>query len=257
MTFFPRRMLPAAALLLLSAALLAADKPADDGELAQVRRAVQAKLPGIDSDNIQPSPVTGIYELSKGSMIMYISADGRFLFDGEVIDMATGEQITESRRQGLRTAVVDALADNMVIEYPPPPPFPTKHMVTVFTDIDCGYCRKMHRDLDGYHQRGIGLRYLFFPRSGPNTPSFAKAQSVWCSKDPTDALTRAKQGENLPPPTCDTTVLDQYKLGRELGVRGTPFVILPNGELVNGYLKPAALAMRLQNQPKQDTVSAR
>lgn len=246
---------------MLSSVLLAADKSPDrasnDAELAAVREAVKAKLPGIEPENVKPSPVPGIFELSKGSMVMYVSADGRFLFDGEVIDMATGEQITETRRQGLRTAVVRSLADNMVIEYPPPPPFPKDKMVTVFTDIDCGYCRKMHRDLDGYHARGIGLRYLFFPRSGPNTPSFAKAEAVWCANDPADALTRAKRGENLPPPKCDTTVLEQYKLGRELGVRGTPFVILPNGELVNGYLKPAALAMRMQNQPKQDEISSR
>ncbi len=245
-----RRALYGAVLMAVPALVSAAEPSLDE-----VRATIQAKLPGIQAEDIRKTPIPGIYELSKGSEVLYISGDGRYLFQGDLLDMNTGAEITEARRRHLRAAAINALGEDMVIEYPPPPPYPTRHMITVWTDIDCGYCRKMHRQLSEYHKLGIGIRYLFFPRSGPNTPSFSKAVNVYCSEDRQSALTRAKQGQNVTAPKCDNTVLQQYRMGLELGARGTPFVILPDGEVVNGYLPPAALAARLDAKPRQDPVA--
>jgi thiol:disulfide interchange protein DsbC len=121
-----------------------------------------------------------------------------------------------------------------------------KHTVTVFTDVDCGYCRQFHREIDKVTALGIEVHYLFFPRTGPNTESWEKAERVWCAPDRNAALTKAKLGGDLPKPTCgNTPVEDHWSLGRKIGVRGTPSMFSESGELIGGYLPPATLAKAL------------
>jgi thiol:disulfide interchange protein DsbC len=214
-------------------------------ELDALRDRLTKKLPEIARSNINPSPIPGLYEIQRGHLFGYVTGDGRYLIQGDLVDIEKGEEITENHRRADRLAAVASLGDEY-IEFAPKPPIQTKHTVTVFTDVDCGYCRKLHSEIAGYNAQGIAMRYVFFPRTGPNTPSFAKAQEVWCSADRKEALTRAKRGEKLSAgASCANPILKEYQLGVELGVRGTPAMVLPNGDLFPGYVPPTQLASML------------
>lgn len=228
------------ALLLMACASCAS---AEDPQLEKVRKTVTANLPGIEKDMIQPSAAPGIYQIQKGSVFGYVTADGRYLIQGDMVDLLTGEAVTEKQREQARLAVLKQFGPDSVIEFAPKDP---KYVVTVFTDIDCGYCRRLHADMDQYHGQGIAIRYLFYPRSGPNTESFAKAQSVMCSADRKEALTQAKRGVAIKtPPTCANPVLKQFEAAEALGIDATPMLVLPDGEIVRGYVPARALASRL------------
>lgn len=208
------------------------------------RTAVSKRFPEIRPEQLSPAPVPGLLEVRVGSKVAYVSADGRYLIQGEIIDLDTEVNITEQRRG---TARRDALAEvseaSMVVFAPKSAP---KHTVTVFTDIDCGYCRKLHRQIADYNARGIKVRYVAFPRSGPGTDSWKKAEQVWCSKDRQGALTRSKAGEVLKDKPCQPNpVAAHYQLGRDFGIQGTPAIVLESGEVIGGYLEPAELAKYL------------
>jgi thiol:disulfide interchange protein DsbC len=230
-----------AAITLLTACVSCAT--ADDAQLDKVRKTIAGKLPGVTPDMITPSTAPGLYQVRKGSQFAYVTGDGRFLIEGDMVDLVTGDEVTELQRQSARLAVLSQFGPDSVIEFAPKDP---KYWVTVFTDVDCGYCRKLHSEVDQYNAQGIGLRYMFYPRSGPNTESFAKAEQVWCSADRRDALTKAKRGVPLmAPASCPNPVQRQYDAGEALGINATPMLVLQDGEIVRGYLPPTALAARL------------
>jgi thiol:disulfide interchange protein DsbC len=234
-----KRILSAVALL----ALCVSCASAADTQLDKVRKAVAGKLPGITPDMVSPSTAPGLYQIRKGSQFAYVTNDGRYLIEGDMIDLVTGDEVTELQRQGARLAVLGQFGPDSVIEFPAKD---QKYSITVFTDIDCGYCRKLHSEIDQYNAAGIGIRYMFYPRSGPNTDSFTKAEQVWCSADRREALTQAKRGTRLQAPVnCANPVKRQYEAGDALGINATPMLILQDGEIVRGYLPPAALAGRL------------
>lgn len=172
-----------------------------------------------------------------------MSADGRYFLRGDIIEVATDKNVTEARRGAARVAALDDVGEQRMIVFSPKQ---VKHTISVFTDIDCGYCRKLHREIDQYLAMGIRVRYLFFPRSGPNTESWSKAQTVWCSSDRNQAMTRSKRGEVLPAMACNPNPVQQhYALGLTFGVQGTPAIITDSGELIPGYIPPAELALHL------------
>ncbi len=223
-------------LLILPAALPAASPP----ESPDSRAAIAAKFPGITADKIVPSPMSGLYEVRIGAKIAYVSADGRYLLQGEIFDLTTDQNLTESRRAGLRREVLSEAGEAGMIVFSPPKPTST---ITVFTDIDCGYCRKLHKQVADYNALGIKVRYMFFPRSGPGTESWTKAEQVACSKDRQSALTRSKMGEVLTDKPCQPNpVVRHYEIGRDFGLQGTPAIVLESGELIGGYLDPAELS---------------
>ncbi len=202
-----------------------------------------AALGGNEPDAVSATKVPGLYEVTFGSQIVYLSEDGRYAVRGDLIDLASLENLTDARREGLRLAAVDAVGeDNMVIFEPEGE---VRHTVTVFTDIDCGYCRKLHREMASYLDEGIRVRYLAFPRAGIGSESYQKAVSVWCSEDTRDAMTRAKRGEDVGSLSCPNPVAQHYQLGRELGVTGTPSLVLESGRLMPGYLPATRLAQIL------------
>lgn len=216
---------------------------AEDSQLEQVRKKVVASLPGIEKEMITPSNAPGLYQIQKGSMFGYITADGRYLISGDMVDITSGEEITEGQRKLARVSVLKQFGPDSAIEFAPKDP---KYVVTVFTDIDCGYCRKLHAEMNDYHAKGITIRYLFYPRSGPGTPSFDQAQAVMCSADRREALTQAKRGMHIKgPSTCANPVQKQYDAGEALGINATPMMILPDGEILRGYVPASALSSRL------------
>jgi thiol:disulfide interchange protein DsbC len=218
--------------------------PADTAQpaaaAASPQAAIAARFPGVSPEQVTPSPVAGLYEVRIGPKIAYVSADARYVLQAEIIDIATSENLTEARREGLRRAALAAVSESSMIIFAPAKYTDT---ITVFTDIDCGYCRKLHQQVADYNARGIRVRYLAFPRSGPGAPSWQDAEKVWCSADRRTALTRAKRGEKITAPDCKTGIIAQhFNLGRDFGLQGTPGLVLDSGELIGGYLSPAELA---------------
>ena len=203
------------------------------------------KIPGTKPDDFRQSPIPGLWELARGSDVVYVTADGKYALAGDLYEIATDTNISERRRRDVRLDLIKSVPESQMVVFSPKDP---KYTITVFTDIDCGYCRKLHRVIAKYNELGIRIRYLFYPRSGPNTESWDKAVAVWCAPNRNDALTRAKRGESIKMAKCGATPVDHdYELGQEIGLRGTPAIVLANGDMLPGYVPPAMLAKRLQS----------
>ncbi|MCC8987170.1 MAG: DsbC family protein [Candidatus Contendobacter sp.] len=204
---------------------------------------LQTALNGEKPDSIQPAAIAGLYEVIVGGQVLYLSADGRFVVQGDILDLDSHANLTDNRRGELRDKAIDTVAEKDMVVFAPEGP--VRHTVTIFTDIDCGYCRKMHSQMAAYSKEGIKIRYLMFPREGVGSESYNKAVSVWCADNRQEAMTKAKRGDNIERKTCDNPVQAQYELGQKLGVRGTPSLILENGDMIPGYVPPAQLAQLL------------
>lgn len=228
--------------LLLTAAQAAAPSMSTD---TVIRNAIRKILPHARVDEITPSPVKGISEVIMGSNLYYATNDGNYIFQGSLIDLNSRVDLSQQRLKGIRLALLKKVKKKDMIIFPAAR---EKHVITVFTDIDCGYCRKLHKEIKQYTSRGISVHYLSFPRSGLDTPSYYKAVSVWCSKDRKAALTRAKQDEAIPMLKCDNPVRMEMELGDELGVTGTPAIFLEDGTMIPGYVPAAKLAAELDHR---------
>jgi thiol:disulfide interchange protein DsbC len=216
---------------------------ADTGAQEAITKSLSKIFPGVTPDKIAPSPMEGVSEVLIGPRLMYVSNDGKYLLQGSLIDLKTRTDIGEERRDGIRLDALNDLGEEKMIVFPAKE---QKHVITVFTDIDCGYCRKLHDEMDKYNEMDITVRYLMFPRAGIDSPSYKKAVTVWCSKDQQDAMTRSKSGENLPNVTCDNPVKEEYELGQLIGVRGTPAIVMEDGAMLPGYVPAARLVKALE-----------
>ncbi|MEP7246423.1 MAG: DsbC family protein, partial [Gammaproteobacteria bacterium] len=196
---------------------------------ADPRVELATKIPGAKADDLRESPIPGMYELTRGSDVAYVTSDGKYAIAGDLYDMAANDNLTEKSRRVERVKLIDGVPESQMVVFAPKDP---KYTVTVFTDVDCGYCRKLHSQIAEYNRLGIKVRYVFFPRSGPNTESWTKAEEVWCSSNRGDALTRAKLGQEISGPKhcANSPVARTYALGEEIGVRGTPAIVLASGE---------------------------
>jgi len=216
---------------------------ADTGAQEAITKSLSGIFPGVTPDTIAPSPMEGVSEVLIGPRLMYVSNDGKYLLQGSLIDLKTRTDISEARRDGIRLDALNDLGAEKMIVFQAKE---QKHVITVFTDIDCGYCRKLHDEMDKYNAEGITVRYLMFPRAGIDSPSYKKAVTVWCDKDQQGAMTRAKAGENLPNASCDNPVKEEYELGQLIGVRGTPAIIMEDGAMLPGYVPAARLVKALE-----------
>ena len=212
----------------------------------QASQALERFLPERSPDAVRKGPIPELYEVAYGAQIFYVSADGRYLLQGNFLDTRNGENVTEQRKGELIQAQLQAIGEDRMVVFAADEP---EHTVTVFTDIDCGYCRKLHREVDELNERGISVRYLFFPRSGKDTPSYHKAVSVWCTEDRQQALTDAKNDRPVPRKQCDNPVDEHMQLVREFGLRGTPAIVMEDGTIVPGYVPAAKLAAALDGKP--------
>jgi thiol:disulfide interchange protein DsbC len=230
----PAAAAPAAA---ASAAVAAAADP---------RVALLKLLPaGSKLEDLRPSPIAGIYEFSQGAEISYLTADGKYFIDGNLYDMKSRDNLTEALRTHARIALINSVPESEMLIFSPPNP---KYTITVFTDVDCAYCRKLHSQIAEINRLGIRVRYMFFPRTGPGTESWKKAEVVWCSANRNEALTRAKAGATLDmnKVCAPTPVKREYELGENIGVRGTPAIITESGDYINGYMEPRELLDQLK-----------
>lgn len=229
------------------AAAPAAGPTAAPGDPADPRSALLKLLPaGAKLEDLRPSPIPGVFEFTQGVDVSYLTADGKYFLDGNVYDMGTRENLTEALRTRARVALISAVPESEMVIFSPKNP---QYTITVFTDVDCAYCRKLHSEIADLNRLGIRVRYMFYPRTGPNTESWKKAEVVWCSPDRNDAFTRAKAGAKLDlTKTCDATpVAREYALGQSIGVRGTPAILTEHGDYISGYMPPRELLQQIKD----------
>ncbi len=218
--------------------------PAATNVDAVIRAAVTKAIPGATVDSIKPSVIPGYREVALGSRVVYVSGDGKYLIQGALVQLATRTNLTDASEARLRQGILAAVGDERRITFSPPKP---KYRVTVFTDLDCGYCRKLHAQIADYNRAGISVEYLMFPRAGLTSPTYAQAVSVWCSADRRKALTEAKLDRLPPPKTCANPIADDFKLGQRLGIDGTPTIYAADGNYIGGYLSPADMLAKLDD----------
>jgi thiol:disulfide interchange protein DsbC len=234
-------------------AALAKPAAAAPGDAA-IRASLSKAVPGAKIDSIRPSPIAGYREVAIGGKVVYVSNDGRYLLQGSLVELASRENLTEVSEGALRRGVLDSVPRNRRIVFSPPNP---KYRITVFTDIDCGYCRKMHAQIADYMKAGISVEYLFFPRAGIGSESYTKAVSVWCATDQRKALTEAKLDKPVAKRTCANPVTMDYALGQRVGVDGTPAIFAADGTQLGGYLAPQDMLARLDRAAARAAVATR
>ncbi|MEL7296490.1 MAG: DsbC family protein [Pseudomonadota bacterium] len=215
----------------------------DDESLEAVRATIAEKFPRIRPESIGPGPIDGILEIQQGALVAYLTDDGRYLLQGELIDLEQNRNLTQESMSKGRLELLEGADSAGAIVFGPED---AVHTVTVFTDIDCTFCRKLHREMTAYNEAGIAVRYLFYPRSGPNTRSWEKAEEVWCADNRRKAMTDAKNDKSLPAANCDASAIaKQFEIGLSVGLGGTPAIVMPNGDLISGYVPAPDLASRL------------
>ena len=224
-------------------ALLAGNTLADR---AEDEASIRGALTGVKPASINSTPIAGLYEVVVGPHVVYMSGDGQYMLQGELVDIRKGRNLTEPSRRGAIRKLMSSMSEDDMIIFKPEK---VKHVITVFTDIDCGYCRKLHNEMDQYLAEGIEIRYMMFPRAGVGSDSYRKAVAVWCAEDRNAALTRAKNGGRLDMKTCDNPIDRHMELVRQLGARGTPFIVLDNGGTQPGYVPAKRLAKVLEATP--------
>ncbi|MEE8107725.1 MAG: DsbC family protein [Gammaproteobacteria bacterium] len=226
---------------LLAGGSVAAAENEGKGQSQRQREAIAERW-DLDIDNIRDAAIPGLFEVMIGTQVIYLSSDGRFLLEGDIVDLESQENLTEKRRVLARKIAIDSFGEEKMIVFGSEHPLYT---ITVFTDTDCAYCRKLHAEIATINELGIEVRYLLYPRYGPGSESWHIANHVWCADDRQKALTLAKLGQTIEPSVCATPVQETYKLGQGIGFRGTPAIVTADGDLIAGYMPPHALLERL------------
>lgn len=209
---------------------------------AAIRASLKQAIPDAEITKVKPS-VAGLYEIkAKGYGTAYMTADGRYMLQGEIIEIdgAKLSNVTEKGMAGQRKELLASVPTQDMITFAAEGK--AKGIAYVFTDVDCGYCRKIHDEVPMMNKMGIEIRYLAFPRAGYPSPTSQRMDAIWCNADRNSAMTAMKRNQPVPPATCPNPIKAQYELGQEIGVRGTPAVFLEDGTQVGGYLSPKDLA---------------
>ncbi|NEZ04569.1 DsbC family protein [Wenzhouxiangella sp. XN201] len=232
--------------LILALPAMAADEQA-------IEERIRALVPEVETLAIAETPVPGLMEVQLNNDIIYMSKDGRYLMQGRLIDLETQNDLTDTAKSGLRRERIADLDSADMVSFGPED---AEFELMVFTDTDCGYCRRLHEQIDAYVDEGIRINYLAFPRAGIESATYETMVSVWCASDRQSAMTTAKSGQKPPKAECDNPVEEQYLLGQALGVTGTPALLTPNGDLIPGYVPPGELKKRLQGLADASASSA-
>lgn len=224
-------------------ALSGASAAIGDEKLEAVQAKISGLFPEIRAEHVFKSPIDGWYTIRKGAIVAYVSEDGRYLLQGDLIDMDEQVNLSEESRNDARREMMAGYPEDQMIVFTPED---KKYSVSVFTDIDCTFCRRLHSQINEYMEKGIEVRYLLYPRNGPTSPSWSKAEAVWCADDRNEALTMAKLDRDFDTHSCNPApVSKHYAMGQDVGLTGTPALVLEDGTLVSGYLPPEQLEQAL------------
>ena len=228
-------------IVLLVTSLFGSYAIAETDDVKKLRLALAKSMPQVEPSKISPSPITGMYEVIVGTQVVYMSVDAQFMIDGDLINLNTNENVSEGAKSSIRLSAINKLGvDNMLVYSPKK----VKDTITVITDIDCPYCRRLHDEVPEYLENNVEVRYIFMPLKG--AADMKKTVSVWCSDDRQAALTTAKSGGKVDAKTCDNPIKDHLQLAREIGVRGTPAIVLEDGQMLPGYVPSAKLIAELR-----------
>ena len=226
-----------AALLVVVAPLVAAGEPLDQAQEDKLRAALEVASMGLQVGSVKVSEIPGLYEVQfANGPLVYSTAQGDYFLLGDLFSV--GPQgfvnLAEKRRDGERVAALDAVAEEDMIVFSPEGE-PKAH-ITVFTDVTCFYCQKLHKEVPELNKRGVEVRYLAYPRAGVGSPGFNQLASAWCADNPQETLTKLKNKQSVPEEVCpENPIAAQYQLGQELGVRGTPAIVTQDGQMIPGY----------------------
>lgn len=213
------------------------------GTVGSMNDAIAKLFPGQEPLIIRESPIKGLQEVVIAGDVFYASPDGKYFMRGDILDVATMKSKTEETRTILRADAIKEIDVKDSITFKASGK--QKHEIYVFTDTDCGYCRKFHEEIKGYTSKGITVHYFPWPRSGTQGPTYDTMVSVWCAKDQAKALTDAKQGKAVPKATCENPVAKYVEIGRKMGVNGTPAIYNLQAHQLGGYVPPAELLKAL------------
>ena len=222
---------------------LASTATATDFEAVEARLATL--VPDPSSVIINETPVDGLLEVRIGGDVIYMTSDGQHLLQGRLIDLETRADLTDAAKSEMRADQLANIDPSTFISFGPDD---AEHRLMVFTDPDCGFCRRLHEQVEGYIDQGIQVNYLAFPRAGEGSATYDKLVSVWCAEDQHEAMDIAKTGGNVPEATCDNPVSEHYQLGQLMGVTGTPALMTFSGTLIPGYVPPEQLRSRLDQE---------
>lgn len=238
-TIFKSSALSLAIIFLMNNAL-AKEIPAD------IKKRLDIVVPGYDANSVKATPISGLYEFIGDGRVLYISQDGRYIVNGSIIDLKEKINLTEKTQNKISQQLIEGYDEKKMIVFAAEGK--PRHMITVFTDVDCPYCAMLHKEVPKLNKAGITVRYLMYPRAGLGSPTFIKSVSAWCADDQKKALGIAKEGGVLEAKTCDNPVQEQFELGQKIGVTGTPTLILENGKILPGFLPADQLIKLLDNQ---------
>jgi thiol:disulfide interchange protein DsbC len=208
-----------------------------------LRAQIASRLPGADASMIELLPEAGLYEVRLSNRTVYVTADGKFVVTGDLLNLATKENITARHKSTRNLIELQSVKDDDTIVFAPGGA--VKHTITVFTDVDCAYCRKLHGDIAELNSLGIKVRYVLFPRAGKESASWAKSEAIWCSANRKESLTRMKKGEQIKADNCSNPIAKEYELAQRLGIPATPAIFTESGALLPGYSPPDSLVRRL------------
>lgn len=231
--------------LIILLALWAVPASAADADFESLKRNLAKTFPEIAQGKLRPSPVPGLLELELDAKVYYVSTDGKHLFLGDVVEVRSRTNLTETARQSLAKRALNDIGErNMIVMSPKE----THSTITVFTDVDCPYCARLHQDVPELNRNGIKVRYLLYPRAGEGSATYRRSVAVWCAPDRIKAVGIAKNGGQLEMKTCANPVDDHYRLGERLGISGTPTIFLENGKKIPGYVPAAQLITLVREQ---------
>lgn len=228
---------PVLLLILLVSAPISSVFADEAADIKSLKAALITNIPRAADATIKATPIAGLYEVMSGGQIMYTTIDARYIIDGDMFDMNTRKNLTEDTRGVIRLDVLNKLGEDNMLVYTPKGK--VKHTITVFTDIYCPYCQRLHQEMDDYMKNGVKVRYIFVPFKGEK--SVNTSVSVWCAKDRNKAMDMAKAGSVVENKTCENPISRHQAVAKELGIRGTPAIMLESGELMPGYVPSAKL----------------
>ncbi|MBT3196870.1 MAG: DsbC family protein [Gammaproteobacteria bacterium] len=225
------------ALLSVTAGVHAAD------EIPQaVSDQLQQMVPGNTPSEVSLTPIPDLYLVRFGTTVLYLSADGKYLFDGQMLDLEARKNLTNEAISKARVDILEGMDESAMVLFTPSE---TKRTLTIFSDIDCPYCVRLHAERETLLSAGVKLRYILYPRTGINSPSYHKAVSVWCAEDRAAAMTQAKAGMPPEDKVCENPIASQMELASAFGLKGTPHIVIDDGDVIGGYMPAKKLLQKL------------
>ena len=236
-----------ALVLAFSATLATAGAPVNKEVFDKLKGALDSPAMGLTVATVETSDLPGMYEVQfDNGPRVYATEDGQYFILGDLFQVNAGQYVnlTEQRRDGERLASLQKLDEKDMIVFAPTGE--TRAEITVFTDVTCFYCQKLHKEVPELNKRGVKVRYLAFPRGGVDSPGYRQLVGAWCADDPQGTLTALKNKQSVPVKTCEPNpVAEQYQVGQAMGVRGTPAMITGTGQMIPGYQSADQLMVTL------------